>query len=59
MPAFRSSHPMSIDILQACFADASSLRECIDSVSRERCSLASNEAPLRRDLERSLRESLD
>ena len=50
---------MFINILQTRFADAPSLRECIDSVSRETCFLASNEAPSQQDLERSLRTCLE
>jgi ribosomal protein S18 acetylase RimI-like enzyme len=50
---------MSINILQTRFADAPSLRECIDSVSREAGFLASNAAPSQQDLERSLRACLE
>jgi ribosomal protein S18 acetylase RimI-like enzyme len=50
---------MFINIVQTRFADAPSLRECIDSVSRETCFLASNEAPSQQDLERSLRKCLE
>jgi ribosomal protein S18 acetylase RimI-like enzyme len=50
---------MSLHILQTRFADATSLRECIDSVSRETCFLASREAPSQQDLERSLRMCLE
>ncbi len=50
---------MSIHISQTRLADATSLRECIDSVSRETSFLASNEAPSQQALERSLRKCLE
>jgi ribosomal protein S18 acetylase RimI-like enzyme len=50
---------MFINIAQTRFADAPSLRECIDSVSRETCFLASSEAPSQQDLDRILRRCLD
>ena len=50
---------MFINILQTRLADAPSLRECIVSLSRETCFLASNGASSQQGMERSLRECLE
>ena len=50
---------MFVKISHTRLADIPSLRECIDSISREASALASNGASSRHDLERSLRTCLE